>query len=285
MLKLRACIVLLIILGGMVSAMAADPTDISSILMRSTFRIQDEKSFGTVFIMGEPIPGQPGKGSYVLITAAHVLDDMKGDAAVLFLRKRVGTTYVKIPYSIKIRNNGIPLWVRHPQVDVAAMRTALPQDADIQIFSTDLLATDKMLEELEIHPGDELLVLGFPYGAEANEAGFPVLRSGRIASFPLTPTSETRTFLLDFPVFNGNSGGPIYMHDENRVYGGSTHIGIVRMIMGVVSQEHGLEERVQSLSETVVRKHKLGLAVIVHARFVSEILSMLPPIPVTPGAP
>ena len=266
-------------------AMAADSTDISSILMRSTFRIQDEKSFGTVFIMGEPILGQPGRGSYVLITAAHVLNDMKGDGAILFLRKQVGTSYIKIPYPIKIRNKGNPLWVQHPQVDVAAMRIALPQDIDIHIFSTDLLATDKMLEDLEIHPGDELLVLGYPYGAEANEAGFPVLRSGRVASFPLIPTAETKTFLFDFPVFNGNSGGPVFMHHENRVYKGGTHIGVVRMILGVVSQEHGLEERVQSLSETVVRKHKLGLAVVVHARFVKEILGMLSPLTITPGAP
>jgi S1-C subfamily serine protease len=262
--------------------MASDAADISSILMRSTFRIQDEKTLGTVFIMGEPIPDQPGKGTYVLITAAHVLDDMKSNTAILFLRKRVGNTFVKIPFPIQIRENGNPRWVRHPKVDVAAMRVALPQEIDIQIFSTELLADDKMLEELEIHPGDELLVLGFPYGAEANEAGFPILRSGRIAGFPLTPTSETLTFLLDFPVFNGNSGGPVFMHHENRSYKGGTHIGVVRLILGVVSQERGLEERVESISETLVRKHKLGLAVIVHARFVKEILTMLPPLPVPP---
>lgn len=261
--------------------MAAESTDISSILMRSTFRIQDDKSFGTVFILGEPIPGEPGKGSYVLLTAAHVLDEMKGDGATLFLRKRSGTTFVKMTYPIQIRKNGSPLWVRHPQVDVAAMRVVLPTDADIQLFSTDLLANDKTLEELEIHPGDELLVLGFPYGAESNDAGFPILRSGRIASFPLTPTSETRTFLLDFPVFSGNSGGPVFMHHENRVYRGATNIGVTRIMMGVVSQEQNLEERVQSLSETVVKKHKLGLAVVVHARFVKEIIDMLPSLPIS----
>jgi S1-C subfamily serine protease len=260
--------------------MASDATDISSILMRSTFRIQDEKSFGTIFIMGEPIPDQPGKGTFVLITAAHVLDEMKGNTATLFLRKRIGVAFVKIPYPIQIRNNGSPLWIRHPKVDVAAMRIVLPQDIDIQIFSTELLADDKKLEELEIHPGDELLVLGFPYGAEANEAGFPILRSGRIAGFPLVPTSETLTFLLDFPVFKGNSGGPVFMHHENRSYKGATNIGVVRMILGVVSQEKELEERVQSLSETLFRKHKLGLAIIVHASFVKEVLTMLPPLPI-----
>ena len=253
----------------------AEPNDISSLLMRSTFRLQDEKTFGTVFIMGEPLQGQPGKGSYVLITAAHVLENIKGDNATLFLRKRIKTGYVKLPTLIKVRQNGKPLWVRHPQADVAAMRIALPQEADLQVFSTDLLATDAMLEQIEVHPGDELLVLGFPYGAESNEAGFPILRSGRIAGFPLLPTSETRTFLLDFPVFNGNSGGPVFMHSDNRVYGGSTHYGTISLILGVVSEEEVIEER---LHDVLVKTNKLGLAVVVHARFVKELLGMLPPL-------
>ena len=37
---------------------------------------------------------------------------------------------------------------------------------------------------------------------------FPILRSGRIASFPLVPTSTTMAFLLDFPVFSGTAVVP-----------------------------------------------------------------------------
>lgn len=252
--------------------------DISTVLMRSTFKIQGEGSLGTVFMMGEPSADDPSKLYYVLITAAHVLEGMKSDVAILHLRKLEGDNFNRLPYQIQIRREGNPLWTRHPDVDVAAMRVRLPKVADVQLISTTLLGTDKILEQFQVHPGDQLLALGFPYGAEANEAGFPILRSGRIASYPLTPTERTKTFLLDFEIFKGNSGGPVLFYAENRFYGGTTHIGSIQFIMGVVSQEKELTERVETLSETVIRKHKLALAVIAHASFVADLIKMLPKI-------
>jgi S1-C subfamily serine protease len=105
------------------------------------------------------------------------------------------------------------------------MYVRLPTTADIDFLPMTVLASDKELEELEIHPGDRLFSLGFPLGVEANEAGFPILRSGNIASFPLLPTSKTKTFLFDFAVFGGNSGGPVYFEDVNRRYRSSIKLG------------------------------------------------------------
>jgi S1-C subfamily serine protease len=258
--------------------------DVPSFLMRSTFKIQGEVSpgktlLGTTFIMGLPSKDDPKKLYYVLITAAHVLEGIKNDDAILYLRIKEGDEFKKLPYPIHIREKGTPLWVRHPDVDVAAMWVRLPNNADITLISTELLGTDKILKEFQVHPGDQLFVLGFPYGAESNEAGFPILRSGRISSYPLTPTEIYKTFLLDFGVFEGNSGGPVLFYSENRNYEGSPHFGSVQFIMGVVSQENEITEHIESLNETVTRKHNLSLAVIVQARFVSDLLKMLPPIP------
>lgn len=277
--RLQKYLILVFILVPLVAAAEEQQLDISTVIMRSTFKIQGEESLGTVFIMGEPSPDKPDKLYYVLITAAHVLETIKSDVATLHLRKQDGDKFVRLLYPVHIRNKGIPLWTGHPDVDVAAMRVRLPRDADMRLISTNLLATDKILEEFQVHPGDQLLVLGFPYGAEANDAGFPILRSGRIASYPLTPTRDTKTFLLDFEVFKGNSGGPVLFYAENRVYGGSTHIGTTQFIMGVVSEERELTERVKTLSETVERKHRLSLAVIAHSSFVADLIRMLPPIP------
>lgn len=252
--------------------------DISTILMRSTFKLESEGALGSVFIMGEPSPYDTNKLYFVLLTAAHVLEGMKSDVAVLHLRKREGDKFIRLPYPVHIRNKGTPAWTRHPDADVAAIRIRLPKDADIQLISTALLGTDKTLEEFQVHPGDQLFVLGFPYGAEANDEGFPVLRSGRIANYPLTPTKTTKTFLLDFPVFKGNSGGPVLFYAENRIYGGGMHSGSIQFIIGIVSQERLVTERVQSLGETIVREHTLGLAVITHAGFVADVLKLLPPI-------
>jgi hypothetical protein len=45
--------------------------------------------------------------------------------------------------------------------------------------------------------------------------GFPILRAGRIASYPILPTADTKTILLDFPVLPGNSGGRLILPTES----------------------------------------------------------------------
>jgi S1-C subfamily serine protease len=168
---------------------------------------------GTGFVMGVPLTAQPSQGRFVLITAAHVLEGIQGDIAILHLRRRVDAStnlWAQEPVPLQIRANGKPIWKRHPDADVAAMYIRLPPEAAIPLITSAMLADDKMLSDFEIHPGDEVKCLGFPLGVASNDAGFPVLRSGMIASYPLVPTATTKTFLFDFRVFKGNSGGPVY---------------------------------------------------------------------------
>lgn len=247
--------------------------------MRSTFKIQGNNLsgspvLGTVFIMGQPVSTNFAR--FVLVTAAHVLNDIKSDQATLFLRVQKGDSFEKLPISINIRSNTQPLWIQHSNADVAVMPIALPNKVDLHLISTDLIASDKQLTDFEVRPGDELVVLGFPLGSESNDAGFPILRSGRIASYPLVPTTTTKTFLLDFQVFPGNSGGPVLLLSENRIYGGGMHAGRIQMILGVVSQEMTANEHTVSLDEESLKKHKLALGVIVHARFVRDLITQLP---------
>src|SRR5205807_2003788 len=68
--------------------------ELNTILMESTFRIHgpskeanDKVSFGTVFLMGKPIPDTT-KAYYVLITAAQVLNEIKGETGTLTLREK-----------------------------------------------------------------------------------------------------------------------------------------------------------------------------------------------------
>lgn len=53
---------------------------------------------------------------------------------------------VRLPFPVQVRNKGVPLWTRHPNADVAAMRVRLPKDVDVKLISTNLLGTDKALE-------------------------------------------------------------------------------------------------------------------------------------------
>ena len=277
---LQLLVLVSVAVSGPTSSRGAE-TDINTTLMRSTFKISGKDTLGTAFVVGRPAPGDSGKLFYVLVTAAHVLRDIKEDQAILSLRKKDGDEFVKFQYQVQIRKDEQPLWTKHPEADVAVMYVSLPEEADIQLLPMSLLITDKQLEEFEIHPGDVLSCLGYPYGAEANKSGFPILRSGQIASYPLTPTTKIQTFLFDFRVFGGNSGGPVYFVSSNRSYGGEVKLGqTIHVLAGLVSGEKVIEEEIRSLTETRLAKHPLSLAVVVHASLIREAIELLPPQPV-----
>jgi S1-C subfamily serine protease len=242
--------------------------------MLSTFHLQapsttpGEVATGTGVVVGRTCKTDPTMGAATLVTAAHVLEKMAGDDLVVQVHiKRPDGTWQKVPHPLKIRENGRPTWVRHSEADVAAMYVSLPEGALTQFLPAELFATDKVLTELEIHPGDEVFALGFPHGVEANVFGFPILRSGHIASFPLLPQAEVRTFLVDMEVFPGNSGGPVYLWDRNRLYGGGVHVGEVSLLMGIVT-------------DTILAKYppdtRLVLAQVLHAKYVLDVVAMLP---------
>jgi len=255
----------------------AQETDLTTALMTSTVKIQDGNSVGTAFILGQPLKADPTRLAYVLVTAKHVLEGFKGDVATLHMRKKVGDGFERVPIQLAIRSAGKPLWVQHSTADVAVMRIRVPDLAHVVLVSTDLLATDDNLRQLSVGPGEELQVLGFPFGAESSPAGFPILRSGRIASYPLLPTKEVKTFLMDFQIFGGNSGGPVFLVSSTRQTGGNLSLGRYLSLLGLVSQQQEVEERIESLGEVTMRKHPLSLAVVVHASFIRATIDALPP--------
>ena len=270
---MRLC-ALLVALLWCTSAFAQ--TDIGSGLMRATFKIEGPGSTGTAFVVGRPTQSDPHRAWNVMVTAAHVLEHIKGDKAVLHCRKKKGNTYERSPVTIPIRKKGKALWTKHRKADVAVMYLPLPPDVDLYLIGTGTFITDNEIKKFEVHPGDRLLALGFPFGAEGNEFGFPILRSGSIASFPVTRAEGGDTFLFDFEVHRGNSGGPVFMYEENASYGGSMHVGGYHGIIGIVSQGKTINEKMHSLFETRSEQHPINVAVIVHASLIKEAIEMLP---------
>jgi S1-C subfamily serine protease len=255
--------------------------DLNTALMEATCRIQGPTaagpSMGTGFILVAPFEDSSGNGRMVLITAAHVLSSIVGDSIELIMHRKSATGWQSIPVTLPIRSNGHPTWVQHPRADVAAVYAFLPEDLTPRYgISTQLLVTDRMLSEFEIHPGDELNVLGYPLGV-GNTGDFAVLRSGKIASYPLVPTSENPFFLLDFRVFRGNSGGPVYFVQAGRVYGGTMRVGLIQFVMGLVSEELSVTQQFQGLYESRSETYPLQLAKIVPAPYIIETIKLLPP--------
>ena len=251
-------------------------TELNTALMRSTFRLESQGSIGTVFLMGIPEPDAPGNLRYTLVTAAHVLEGAKGDKATLHLRVNAEGGIKRIPWTIQIRDGTTPVWVRHPKADVAAMFLTVPNNIDLQLLTPSLLADDSFYESARIHPGDELFALGFPLGAEANDLGYPILRTGAIASYPLVPTATNETFLLDLEIRPGNSGGPVYLYQLNRMVqkDNSTTLNLCR-IMGLVSQEKLFVEQTTGLYEARTERHPMNVAQVVHAVLIRDTLNLL----------
>jgi S1-C subfamily serine protease len=257
--------------------------ELNTVLMECTFAIegknaQGQSGIGTGFVLGRPYLNTPGKGRYVLITAAHVFSEAAGDFVILHLRRKTGENgFEHVPLPVPIRANGQQLWTKHPDADVAVIYIQIPDSVVLPLLPTTLLADDDMLSKFQIHPGDELECLGYPLGLMSNDAGFPILRSGKIASYPLLPTSATKTFLFDFRVFKGNSGGPVYIAGTNRNYQGAMHLGeTVHFIVGLVSEEKLLPQVTVGVYDQEVHQLQLGLAVVVHSSLIKQTIDMLP---------
>ncbi len=252
------------------------PPDLSTLMMEGTFKVfgpstanPKERVVGTAFLMGRPVPGQAGRYYYVLVTAAHVLADIQGNDATLVMRVKAGLdSYRRIEHRLQIRDGWRPLWTQHPTADVAAMYASLPDNVASQPIPEEYLATDSDFENYGFHPGDEVFTIGYPYGRESNDFGFAILRSGRIASHPLIPSASLKTFLVDLSVFGGNSGGAIFVNQGSRSSGGNLTFGLVFRILGLVSSQMVMTDG-----------ERLSVARIVHASFIKETMSILPPPP------
>lgn len=244
----------------------AEDEDLNTQLMRATVKLSHDKSTGTGFVLSK---GR--EDGYILVTAAHVFDNTPGEETmVVFRSTQAEGEYTREPMKLVIRKEGKPIWTKHPSEDVAVIRIDPPKNADLPRIAIDLLATDEALRKIKIHSGDNLACLGFPH-REESKAGFPLLRDGPIASFPLLPTKKTKTFFLSANTFEGDSGGPVYLTRPSRTEPDKD----VRLIVGLVSAQQFLDEEMKMIYGTTKLRHRLGLATIVHASFITETIDLL----------
>ncbi|HLP78520.1 MAG TPA: serine protease [Candidatus Paceibacterota bacterium] len=254
-------------------------------LVNSTFRIEGvnaeaKTTIGTCFLLTQQMRHNTNAGWNVLVTANHVLSDIAGDEAHLFLRlAQTNGSYSRLDWGIRIRENGKPKWYRHPEADVAAMIVSLPQEFSKQHdwIASEFLAGDEVFREREITVGDELMCLGYPLGLESSSSGFPILRSGRIASFPIAPSTVAKTFLFDIPIYGGNSGGPVFFDYRKRRIPGEDSMKWTDSvgIAGIISQDVSQVVKMEGYFETITRRDPLGLAIVIPAEFIKQTVSDL----------
>jgi S1-C subfamily serine protease len=206
----------------------------------------------TGFLVNDPTPD--GRPRIVLVTANHVFAGMPGDQAQIGYRIKGGDgTWTFAPQPLAIRNHGKPLWRKNASKDVAVIAITAPPEFAKAAIPLAWIAGDDSLAQSALAPGEEMMTLGYPQGLSANPAGFPILRTGRIASFPIGPSTMTPTYLLDFPAFPGNSGGPVWLEGS----------GEPNLVAGILTQQ------VQKNGES------LGIGVVVQAQFIRDTLTLL----------
>jgi len=156
---------------------------------------------------------------------------------------------------------------------VAAISITAPAEFAKAAIPVEYLAADDTFTKYNVGAGDEMMALGFPRGLAANQAGFPILRSGRVASYPIAPAKIFPTFLLDFSVFPGNSGGPVYMSEQaHRRPGGAVQASQdVEFIAGLLTQQVELNSE------------RLEIGIVTHAKYIRETIALVdnPAAPVT----
>lgn len=220
------------------------------------------RTVGTGFLIDAP--RADGTPRVVLITAGHVLDRMpRQDARIGWRVPLSDGSWRFTPSPLIIRDEeGEPLWTSHPDHDVAVMSIEAPDAFTRAAIPAGWLADGYTFARFDVAPGDEMMSLGFPRGLSANRAGFPILRVGRIASYPLSPVVAFPTFLVDFTVFPGNSGGPVFI------------TGASRRRPGVPEPEHPFIAGVLT-QQVEMDSERLGIGVVVHANYIREAIELL----------
>lgn len=242
--------------------------DLAVELIHATVQIEQPlgdgtRTVGTGFLINAPtLDGQPRT---VLVTANHVLQRMPGAQARIGYRiANADGSWSYAPQKFDIRDtDGNPRWTQHPKRDVAAIAITAPPEFAKAAIPKDWLAGDETFSTYAVGAGDQMMALGFPRGLSANPAGFPILRSGRVASFPLAPAAAFPTFLLDFTVFPGNSGGPVFMAEGVRRRPGGGDSQEVQFIAGLLTQQVELNSE------------RLEIGIVTHARYIHETLALL----------
>ena len=228
-------------------------------MLEATYKLFHEKSTATCFLVTQEAPDQ----KVYLVTAAHVLERMEGETAILVLRERLEDgTFVRRDFPVVIRRDEQPLWVRDAQVDLAILRLDDLPSFPIGTIPFRSIADEGVLESGKLEICRSLFLLTYPQRFEGSEGGFAVARQAIVSSRSFLPLVKHPTYLADFTTFSGDSGGPVFIAGENDQ----------PLVVGVVLAQTRHDERVKTEYEERVIHHPLGLGTVLHAQFVRALI-------------
>jgi len=184
-------------------------------MMWSTYPLATQNGEATGFVINRQDAQAPGGRVPVVLTSVHVLNTMSKGPLIIGFRMpdASGASQVSLLAFTPPKQNGRKLfYVRHPHHDLAAFALHIPANLAGRAAVPSCL-DEKMLSRAgkSLHAGEEVSFLGYPEVLPGTEGAFPVLRSGRVASYPVgTPQAHGR-FLVNSDVYPGDSGAPVFM--------------------------------------------------------------------------
>lgn len=157
-----------------------------------------------------------------LVTSRHVVIDEDTqhfpDRLEIELHLDAANLTRSTGFSMLLYNEGEAVWHQGRdsggEIDVAVIeldRSALPDESVIRAFSPAHLSTNFD----EVHPGESLLVVGFPLGFHDALHHLPVLRHAVIASPYGIRFQGNGYFLTDARTHRGTSGAAVVMRDAS----------------------------------------------------------------------
>lgn len=195
------------------------PVFLDTVVAIGVGAVSERRWIGTGFIYGDLKPGaaDPSQRRYQLwlITNKHVLQGLK----TVFIRFNAAPGATAKDYEVQlIARNGKSRWIGHSDanIDVAAIflnASVLDSDArHYAFFQSDDHASGKaQLQANGITEGDRIFVLGFPMGLVTADRQYVICRGGAVARIRDYLEGNASDFLVDAPVFPGNSGGPVIL--------------------------------------------------------------------------
>ena len=155
--------------------------------MWSTYLIATPRGVGTCVIVNRKDRSAPGGIRPVLVTSAHVLTNApKGPFYLACRHQEPGQSPLVDILEIDPPDQTAAVFVRHPQYDVAAMEIQLPLELANEVVLSSFLDESAIAAGAgDLHPGDDVSVLGFPSVFPGTKGAFAVLRSA--GSLPIPP--------------------------------------------------------------------------------------------------
>jgi len=252
---------ILVVMAFVVTALACEArADIAIDALRATVRVDGGSQSGTAFLVAVPAEDD-GSGTTLLVTAAHVFENMKAEACTVSFRAAEQERFARLETRVAIREAGRPLWIRHPDADVAILPVEPPHGADLTAFAPSQIADGSAFARGEVAVGQPVWVACFPAKTEANAAGWPILRRGTIASHPLAPIDRVKTFFVDYAHFGGDSGSAVVVDR-----------GGAPLVAGVVVAMQRQTDHVTSPFEDKKVHTPLGLAIVAPADRILQVV-------------